>query len=312
LAEKKREEATCSFHSFVREKRIDDNNNEQIPFTADDFASFCDHLMSQPEVDLRDEQTRNRIKTSLYAPVEHCEIIDDRTIFGRFRAPYTGHSYENTDVGEVPESSVSLRPFFFIAYFAEDGKIYVGSQYLGTFGGWGKLERTLRSFFPKDYRVVSYAYRHSASSYAGAKPKEVRVNFSRRPKEITGKAAFGQRGAMTFKQMSNEDSTFKITVTESILANIGKPTAVIKKAVSDMLSDNEMLSLRQEDIEDCTVVATVDGKTTTINVIESGHFATRFPLGIVDYIKGHPDKNKAKAAMAALLDSQIISRSERV
>lgn len=82
--------------------------------------------------------------------------------------------------------------------------------------------------------------------------------------------------------------------------------------MADMLAGNEMLAIRDDDIEDCTVVATVNGKNRTINVIEAGHFATRFPLEIAEYIKGHPDRERSKAAMMKLLKEQIISRSERV
>jgi hypothetical protein len=117
---------------------------------------------------------------------------------------------------------------------------------------------------------------------------------------------------MTLKPNSSKDEQFTTTVLTNLLAKLGQPNAALKKAVADMLAGNDMLSMRDEDIEDCTVVATVDGKKTTINVIEAGHFATRFPLNISTYIKGHPDKEKAQAAMLNLLKNQIISRSESV
>ena len=87
---------------------------------------------------------------------------------------------------------------------------------------------------------------------------------------------------------------------------------MLKRAVADMLTGNELLTIRDDDIEDCTVIATVDGKNRTINVIEAGHFATRFPLEIAEYVKGHPDRAKSKAAMMKLLKDQIISKTERV
>jgi hypothetical protein len=205
LAEHKREEANCSFHYLIREKRDDGEKPEVVPFSEEDFETFCKRLIAQPDIDITDEKTCKQIKASVNAPVEKCEMIDDRTLFGRFRARYTGHAYENTDVGEIPDSSVSLRPFFFLIYLSESGRIYVGSQYLGTFGGYGKLERTLRLFLPGKGRVVSHTFRHDATSYKGAKPKEVRVNFSRQPKEITGSTKIGQRGAMTFKRKSSKD-----------------------------------------------------------------------------------------------------------
>lgn len=312
MAEHKREEATCSFHYLIREKRENGKKPKIVPYSEEDFATFCDSLIAQADIDISDAETCKRIKDSINAPVEKCEMIDDRTLFGRFRGRYTGHSYENTDVGEIPDSSVSLRPFFFIAYLSESGRIYIGSQYLGQFGGYSKLERTLRLYLPGEDRVISHTFRHNATSYVGAKPKEVRVNFSRHSKEITGTAKFGQRGAMTFKPNSNRDEQFTTTVSTNILAKLGQSNAALKKAVADMLTGNEMLSMRDEDIEDCTVLATVDGKKTVINVIEAGHFATRFPLNISKYIKGHPDKERAQAAMLNLLKNQIIAKNESV
>ena len=310
MAKRKKEEATCSFHYLVREKKSDNNDSETIPFSDQQFKDFCKNLISQPIIDLKNKDTCKALKSTINAPVEKCEMVDERTLFGRFRSLYSGHSYENTDVGEIPDTSVSLRPFFFILYFSESGKIYIGSQYLGQFGGYNGLLRTLVRYLPDG--VVSHAFRHDGFSYKDAKPKEVRVNFSRKPKEITDTTKFGQRGAMTFKRGSAGDTQFDVTVSTKILAKLGQSEALLKKAVADMLDGNEMLALRDEDIEDCTVIATVNGKDRVINIIEAGHFATRFPLGVVEYIKGHPDAAKTRAAMVNLLKQQIISRTESV
>lgn len=310
MAKRKLEEATCSFHYLVREKREEGKVPEIVPFTEADFQKFCGHLLAQKDIDLTDKDTCVRLKAAINAPVENCEMLDKRTVFGRFRALYSGHAYDNTDVGEIPDSSVSLRPFFFLAYLSESGRIYVGSQYLGQFGGYSGLFRTLRNFLPDT--VVSHSFRHDGASYRNAKPKEVRVNFSRKPSDISGATKFGQRGAMTFKRTSSKDEEFNTTVSTKILAKLGQSEAQMKKAVAEMLAGNEMLALRDDDIEDCTVLATVNGKNRTINVIEAGHFATRFPLDITEYIKGHPDRAKSKDAMIKTLKEQIISRSERV
>ena len=310
MAKRKREEATCSFHFIVHEKRVENREVEIVPFTKDQFKTFCHRLIAQSPLDLNNDETCTQIKLATNSPVEMCEMVDDRTLFGRFRALYSGHAYENTDVGEIPHSSVSLRPFFFLAYLSESGRIYIGSQYLGQFGGYGGLYKTLRLFLPEP--IVSHSFRHDGTSYKDAKPKEVRVNFSRKHSDITGSAKFGQRGAMTFKPNSKQDQEFNTTVSTKILAILGQSDAVLKKAVADMLGGNEMLALRDDDIEDCTVVVTVNGKSQTINVIEAGHFATRFSLDIAEYIKGHPDLAQSKTAMMKLLKEKIISRSEHV
>jgi hypothetical protein len=312
LAHKKREEAAVSFHYLVREKRSDGEAPEVIPFTTDQFQAFCKCLIEQTDIDLTDENTCKRLKAAVNSPVEQCEMLNDRTLFGRFRSLYSGHAYENTDVGEIPDSSVSLRPFFFLAYLSESGRIYVGSQYLGQFGGYTGLYQTLRLFLRQDGAVTSHSFRYDSTSYSGATAREVRVNFSRKPTEITGSQKFGHRGAMTFKRSSSKDEEFNVTVREKLLAKMGQSDAVLKRAIADMLNENDVLSIRDDDIEDCTVLATVNGQSRTINVIEAGHFATRFPLEVEDYIKGHPDRNNAKKGMLKLLKEQIISRVERV
>ena len=310
MANRKQEEATCTFHYLVHLKHVEGKEPEVVPFTSQQFKSFCDNLLNQSEIDLDDDETRDKIKRDDSFPVEQCELLNDRTLFGRYRARYTGHSYENTDVGEIPEDSVSLRPFFFIAYISEGGRIYIGSQYLGQFGGYVGLVRTLRAFLPQP--TVSYVFRHDATSYRDVTPKAVKVNYSRMPKDIADRNKIGQSGAMTFKPNSKDDVTFQVTVMTKILARIGESDANLRTAVADMLNGNEMLDIREDDIEGCSVIAMVDGKKRTINVIEAGNFATRFPLEVDYYIKGHPDRQKSKAAMLSLLEKQIISRSERV
>jgi hypothetical protein len=312
LARRKREEATVSFHYLVREKRTEGQLPEIIPFTDEQFNVFRDRLLKQADIDITDPDTCKAIRAAVNSPVEKCEKVDERTVFGRFRSLYSGHAYDNTDVGEIPDSSVSLRPFFFIAYLSESGRIYVGSQYLGQFGGYTGLFKTLQHLLPHGDTVVSHAFRHDGGAYRGAKPKEVRVAYSRKPTEITGTQKFGQRGAMTFKRASSKDEEFNTTVSTKILAKLGQSNAMMKKAVAEMLAGNEMLAIRDDDIEDCTIIATVNGKDRTINVIEAGHFATRFSLEIEDYIKGHPDREKSKVAMMKLLKEQIISRTESV
>lgn len=130
MAKRKREEATVSFHYLIREKRAEGVAPEIVPFTDEQFKAFCAKLIAQPDIDLNDDATCKYLKTTINAPVEKCEQVDDRTVFGRFRSLYSGHAYDNTDVGEIPDSSVSLRPFFFLVYLSESGRITSGANTL--------------------------------------------------------------------------------------------------------------------------------------------------------------------------------------
>lgn len=310
LSKKKQEEVTCSFHYMVR-KEINGREPTPIPFSKDEFGSLCTSLCKQVDIDLTKKETCDFIKNTESWPVEQCTRLNERTLFGRFRSLYSGHSYDNTDVGEVPQNSVSLRPFFFLLYLSESGRIYVGSQYLGQFGGWVGLFNTLRTFLSKEKDIFSISIRDERYFLENAIAKEIIVKFSKKPRTIDSTPKFGDRGEIVFKRQSKDDTNFKEKVSKNILSKIGDPSANIKKIVSDIVSESEVLEICDDDIEDCTILAISNGKKHTINVLDTSNAATRFPLNITKFDKGHPDKTQSQEEMSRILRDRIISSTER-
>jgi hypothetical protein len=312
LARKQKNEAvTVSFHYLVRQTHGPDGNPQVRPFSPAEFGSLCDRLAKLPPMDLSSDKVRDSLKFRNTALIEHVEQIDDRTMFGVYHAGYWGHAYNNSDKGKIPAESVSLRPFHFLIYLGESGRIYLASQYIGNFGGYGAIEKTVRSFLPDDNGVTAYTFRLESASYKGLTATEVRVQVSAQPESVASQNQFGSRAAITFKK-DRKDDLFSVTVSERLLPFLGGEEAVIKHAVAELLNDNELLDIADANIEDCTIVGYVGRKRKTVRMIESGSFATRFEINVPINDDGHPEYEPTRSEMLKVLRNQIIARKENV
>ncbi len=310
MAKPKQETVSVSFHYLTRTLKRGDGSTECVPFSQAEFDALFATLNAKPKIDLTNPTAADRVRYRIEAPIDLVSRHDQKTVTGTFRGAYSGHAYENTAKGLIPANSISLRPFHFLLYLSESGRIYIGSQYLGQFGGYGGLQRTVSDSFANREGIESSSFRLGGAAYKGAVPKEVRVSFADRSGSIAKGNKFGSRGVIVFTKDGNED--FEDKVSKSLFPHLGKPKGDMKKAVADLISESELLGVKDADIEDCTVIAAVNGRKTVINMIESGSFATRFPLDVEVNADGHPEYEPTRIAMIEKLKGEIISRSEDV
>lgn len=305
----KQETVSVSFHYLTRgQKKGDELVN--VPFTQTEFDALFAVLDAKPKIDLTNPSAADRVRYRLEAPIDRVTRHDQQTVTGTFRGAYSGHAYDNTAKGLIPANSISLRPFHFLLYLSESGRIYIGSQYLGQFGGYGGLQRTICDAIANRDGVESNSFRLGGAFYKGAVPKEVHVSFADRSGTIAKDNKFGRRGVIVFTKDGNEG--FEDKVSKRLFPHLGKPKGDMKKAVADLIGESELLGVKDADIEDCTVVAAINGRRTVINMIESGSFATRFPLDVTVNADGHPDYEPTRIAMIDKLKGEIISRKEDV
>jgi hypothetical protein len=150
-----------------------------------------------------------------------------------------------------------------------------------------------------------------AGHYKNAAAKEVKVTIAKKGQSIASSNIFQQSAVIAFKKQ-NKDDGFEEEVSKRLLAFFGQPLNTIKKAVASILKENELMDVSDEDIQDCTVVASVNGSRKVIYLMESGLFATRFPLDVPLNSNGHPKYDETKQAIIKTLETEIISRSEDV
>lgn len=282
----------------------------RVPFSVEEYAEFVTALQRLRPLDLTDEEALEKLRISLDAPIEQVIAVNDRVAFGVFRSSYTGHSFINTVKGEIPARSVSLRPFHFLTYLSDSGRIYVGSQYLGQYGGYTGLQFSLKNWLKNSGSVRSYTFFSHAEHYRDAKPKEIRIHISKQSHNIASGNVFEQEAMLVFKKHYKEDG-FEGAVSRGILSHLGN-IGKVKSAIADTISANQLLDVSDEDIQDCTVVATVDGHKKTIYMMGDGAFATRFPLDVPVTDSGHPEYDQTQVAMLKVLEGQIINRKEDI
>lgn len=307
MAIQKQEAVTVSIHYLMRVRYRDDGSPVVIPFREAAVEQLYAAIKAKPPFDYSDQEAADRLRLREEAPIDHIEKIDDRTLFGTFKAGYWGHAYDNTAKGRIPADSISLRPFHFLVYLSDNGRIYIASQYLGLFGGYQVLRKTISLLLGEPKSIESYSYKIGAGAYKNAIAKEIRVSFSSKSPSISSNNVIGDAGMIVFRKRSKHDG-FEEEISKKLIPAIGKSQTDVRKAVASLANQSELLALKDTDIEDCTVIASVNGKRKVIYLLESGSHASRFPLDVKVDKDGHPIAAQTKAAMLAVLEDEIISR----
>lgn len=286
MASRKNEEVSASFHYLVRVRKSADQE-VMTPFTAAEFAALFARMQAQKPFDLTVDRDIERLRTQKEGPLENLAMINPRTIFGTFRASYYGHGYDNSEKGRISADSVNLRPFHFVLYLAESGRIYVGSQYLGQFGGYRILRSTIAGMLPESGTIRSISHRLGASYYKNAVPKEIRVNVANKSTSLAGRSQLGGKMMIALTRTSKDDPLIN-RVKRDVIPFFGKGQGAIRQAVASLMNQSDLVEIDDEDVLDCTVLADMNGKSTTIYMFENGMHATRFRLDVTVDDDGHP------------------------
>lgn len=308
---RKKESVSVSIHFLVRSKNDDSGTPKVTKFTNDDFDFLEDKIKNQKPIDFNDQQSIDRLRFRSEIIFSNIERVDHRTIVGTFKNSYSGHAYENTHRGKIPAESVSLRPFHFLLYLSNSGRIYIGSQYLGQYGGYTSLQTTIERMLPDYGDIEARTVRSDSFNLNKAEAKEVRVTLSRHSPTIAKNNVFAQSSVLTFKKQAKADG-FEEEVSQKIFPHLGRNNSEVQKVIAGVVNQNELIDVRDTDIQDCTIIARVNGKTKTIYLLDEGSFATKFPLNVALNDDGHPDFNQTKKEMLRVLAEEVISKSENV
>lgn len=308
MVAKKNEEVSASFHYLLRLKKSG-NQELVVPFTLADFAALFARMLAQKKFDNNNEADIDRLRFREEAPLENLDLISDRTITGTFRASYWGHAFDNTHKGKISAQSVNLRPFHFVLYLSETGRIYIGSQYLGQFGGYDTLRKTISNMMPESKEVRSFSFRLGASYYKNAEPREIRVNIANKSTSITGRSSFGGKMMIALTRSSKTDPLVD-RVKTGIIPFFGRGQSEIKRAVAGLMNQSDAIAIDDEDVIDCTVLAEMNGKATTIYMFDNGFRATRFKLEVEVDDEGHPANADTCNEILLALNDHVIKVTE--
>lgn len=306
----KKESVSVTFHYIEKGLKNKDNDFIRSPFKEGEFNYLIDQIFSQPAPDMSIKNDFDGLKYGRIVPFINLEKIDNRTIFGQYKSAYWGHSYENTDKGKISAGSLNIRDFYFVLYLAEDGRIFLGCQYLGNYGDYGSLSQSIMRLSGINEGIRSCSYFSDFEDLRNTVPQEVRISLSSNNPSLAAGNVFNSGSLVAFKK-SGKDETFELTVRENLLSMIGRPKAQLKRQIAAMLRNNQLFSVSDEDIEDCvvTVRRIKSGGTKNVYLFGDPRRATHFHLDVDLDSEGLPVASQAREAMLKKLRDEIISKS---
>lgn len=297
---KKREGIFVSFHYLEKELHVEGGEARRHPFTEAEFANLTSFIANQPAPSLKDETELEAIRRGKLIPYENCEYVDKRTFRGVFRAGYWGHAYENSDKGNITAESVNLRNFCFFLYLAENGRIFIGTQYLGNYGGYTVFADIIKRKLKVGEKTVinSRSIVSDAYNFKDTTPVEVKIDHANTGKTIEERQVFGSSGMLAFRKSSN-DETFDLTVRDKFLSLLGSPIQKIKQSIAKTINENAIYTVDDESIKNCRVVVRKkEGGQFTVYLFDQGHRATMYHL---DVKLGNDGKLKIPETVASMI-----------
>jgi hypothetical protein len=302
----KKETVTVSFHYLMREGA--DGGDEEIkPFTQEDFENLLKSIAEQPMPDMTNQSTFERVRYGSLVPFSELKRKNARCAFGKFKAPYSGHSFENSEKGKITADSVNQRTFNYLLYLSNNGRIYVGAQYLGNYGGWLPLSGAIKKFLGQPSKIASASFRNELAYLEGASPKEIEVSIHRQPDKISADPSLVRKTKISFQREEKGDQ-FEQDTKDNLFPLFGKNSSTIKKELVKSLKKNGLTEISDDEITDCVMIAEVNGKEKRFYFLDQINIATRFPIDVSIDKDGHPDTDQTQDKMYKLLEKEIISK----
>lgn len=309
MARKKKKEAiSVTFHYLDRQIVGEDEAIEVRGFTEQEYTDLVDKLKSLPKLDIYSDEFKKLIRSTNRVPIQDIELLADSVCFGLYKGVYTGHSYDNTEKGKISADSMNLRPFYFLLYLSEAGRLYIGAQYLGHYGSYVELRETIKAFLPDKKTIAAHSFRLDSFAMQNLEAKEVRIKISK-SKDLASDNVFDDGALVAFRK-TNRDDNFEGEVAKRLLPFMGTDKDKVQKAVQGILKESRLVDVNDEDIADCTIIGQVNGQRKTVFMLQPGLFATQFPISATLNGDGHPVYAETKKAMIDYLTDHIISKKE--
>lgn len=311
MVEIKELDVSLSFHYLVREKTNEDKTEEEIEITEAEFSEIASGLSTLKGITQQlmrgtlDEETIREFRLRHKVAIDRLDVSGPNFISGVYRNAYWGHSYENSEHGYVSAESLNLRPFFFQLYLAQNGRVFIASQYLGNYGGYEALKKTILSFMRHKSQIVVKSFNMSNAYIQHAIPIAVEIEYSKKSEHIAADNVYDSSRAIVFKSGPEGDG-FAEAVRRDFLSLEGKDFKDVRKAVASFMSKRELHAVNDDDIAGCSVIAKVKKKEKVIHLLDRRNYATRFPVDVALNSEGHPEYDDIKDKAVDVLKNEIL------
>lgn len=292
------EQVSVTFH------HISKSNGQS--FTPEEFKKLRKKIKNFPVTDVTAPANVALMRGGSLVPLTDYKKIDDIRIFGAFHATYSGHSYENNEKGTIPARSINIRKFYYLLYLSKDGKIYIGAQYLGTFGGYGDILFAIKKLLPSDLSTKSTSIRSHSYMASNVTPKEIRLTVRRAAQKMGSKPSLIEKGVFSL-QRTEKGSPFEQAVKNQIFPIFKLPLDRRKDALIAELSSSGIFEIDDDELSNCNIIVDVNGRQQTLYLFDDGVRATKFELSVELTSDGHPKLEQIQPLMLDILDKNIIN-----
>lgn len=305
----KNEQVSISFHYI--ERRGDNDDSPLVKLTTTEFDTIFSELSKLQTQDVTSPDIIEMLKFHNSVIVKNAERVNPQTIAGVFENSYWGHSFRNSDKGDISAESLNYRPFFFLLYLSDSGRLYIVCQYLGNFGGYTALKNAVLRAIKNKTDLQLHSFNMFLAQIEKLVPTEVIFDVAKKSEAISGKNVFSQKVAIALKD-KEKSGDYEAGIKDGILSLFRLPNAQIRSELAKFLKDNELMSIADDELENCRVIATINKKQITIHMLDGSNRASKFPVDVPLDKDGHPEYTPLKNEAIKLLKDKIISRKENV
>lgn len=306
MAKRRKEKVSVSFHHMMR--RDEDSKGDDLhPISQEDFDLLLDRIEHQPAVDMTNEDVKRQVRMGAIVPFFKFERRSNQLAFAKFEAAYSGHSFKNSDFGKIERDSINQREFNCLLYLSKDGKLFVGSQYLGNYGSYFDLRNGITRLLPQASTVVDFVYRDDSFTLADARPKEIQIDVTNEADVLHQDNVLGKRSAIVLKRTRKGDE-WESEAKRKILPLFQTKAEDRAEKLSKTLNELGLFSVEQGEIVNGKMILEVGKGQQTVYLFEPLNFATRFPLDVPLNKDGHPKLKPVRNAMEFVFTQQILKK----
>ena len=296
-------QVTASFHYLVKRKR-GDPEGEESGFTRSEFAKLSARLHDITPIDFKNETEIRLIKQGEKIPLLKVTDISPTRIFGRFEGAYYGQEYRNTKVGTIDAESLNLRTFHYMVDHRRDGRIVIGSQYLGNYGDYDGLSYFITKILQSNESVVrSKSFTSLRHELGNGTPVELKVALNRPGRKLGSKSLFSRTGIFAVKA-SDYGEDFERDV-KRLVPHVKGTLEARKAALAKIMSQGDLMDIDDEDIAGCTVLMRQEGHQYTVYLLGDNNLSTRFPLSVPVPSNGLLNYEQVQREITRILDDVV-------
>jgi len=166
------------------------------------------------------------------------------------------------------------------------------------------MRNCLSSLLSGPYTVSSKTLKSTSTEIGNGQPISLKLTYRKQSDRAEKKPLFGSSGVLAIRNTDYGDE-FEERI-DQIARKVKGTTEQRKKAIANLVSEDDMLELDENDIIGCSAVVRENGRQRTVYFIGDNNFSTKFPLAVEVDKDGLADRDRIFSEMKRVMRESII------